>query len=66
MLYHIALGIPEMEALWKNYHTGVCEGTLSEEDTQIYRKWGKAMKLLAQNPRHPGLRTHEIKELSRR
>lgn len=32
----------------------------------MYRKLGKAMKLLSENPRHPGLKSHEIRALTRR
>ena len=32
----------------------------------LYKKWGKALKLLSENPRHPGLQTHEIRELTDR
>ncbi|WBW50471.1 hypothetical protein O6R05_02700 [Peptoniphilus equinus] len=31
-----------------------------------YKELGKALKLLSENPRHPGLQTHEIQELTDR
>lgn len=66
MSYSIVMGIPEMETLWKKYQTGYREGTLSKKETQIYQKWGKALKFLAQDPHYPGLQTHEIDALTDR
>lgn len=41
-------------------------GTISKNEGILYQKWGKAMKLLSQDPRYPGLRTHDIQPLSKR
>ncbi|MFR3124556.1 MAG: hypothetical protein ACLTN0_03465 [Coprococcus phoceensis] len=32
----------------------------------MYKKWGKALKLLSADPGYPSLQTHEIEPLSRR
>jgi len=32
----------------------------------LYKKWGKALKLLSADPGYPSLQTHEIEPLSRR
>ena len=65
-MFSIRLGVPEMEFRW----TDLCEkanaGKLGAEENQLFRKWGKAMALLASDPRHPGLNSHEIGPLSRR
>ena len=66
MAYRIRLGVPEMAALWDRLKSGNADGTARREEQKLYRKLGKAMKLLSENPRHPGLRSHEISALTRR
>lgn len=66
MEFLIRLGVPEMSALWEGLRQGHAEGTLPKQEEELYQKWGKAMKLLAGNPFHPSLRTHEIAPLSKR
>ena len=58
MQFLIRMGIPEMEDLWSKLQSEYRSGTISKKDTSLYKKWGKALKLLSDNPRHPGLRTH--------
>ena len=65
-MYTIRLGIPEMQALWDELSTKVSKGTAGRNDERLYRQLGKAMKLLSNDPRHPGLRSHEIAALSAR
>jgi len=60
------MGVPEMHARWIKLQTGFREGSLSKDDNGLYKKWGKALKLLSEDPMHTGLRTHEIDALSRR
>lgn len=66
MAYRIRLGVPEMAALWNGLKSGNDSGTASRDEQTMYRKLGKAMKLLSENPRHPGLKSHEIRALTRR
>ena len=66
MQFLIRMGIPEMEDLWSKLQSEYRSGTISKKDTSLYKKWGKALKLLSDNPRHPGLRTHDIEELTER
>lgn len=66
MRFAIRLGIPEMLALWQSLCEKKNAGTLAGEEARLYKKWGKAMALLAQNPNYPGLHTHEIPQLSKR
>lgn len=66
MVYDVVMGLPEMKALWENLQQRHIDGTISKEDESLYKKWGKTMKLIAQNPFHPSLQTHEIKPLSKR
>lgn len=65
-MYAIRLGIPEMESFWTDLQSKANAGTLKKDEAQLYKKLGKAMALLAMDPRHPGLQSHEIEALSRR
>ena len=47
MKFYIHLGIPEILALWTKLKTANAEGTISKSDSQLFKKWGKAMKLLS-------------------
>ena len=62
----IRMGIPEMKKRWDDLQNGYRQGTLSRKDEQLYRKWGKAMKLLSADPMHVSLHSHAIDVLSRR
>jgi len=65
-MFSIRLGVPEMEALWADLSGKAKEGTLGKDEGTLYKKMGKAMALLANDPKHPGLHSHEIAALSRR
>ena len=66
MKFNIRLGIPEILELWSILQDKRQKGTLSKEEESLYKKWGKAMAHLSQNPQHPGLHSHEIPQLSKR
>lgn len=66
MTFVIRMGIPNMVAFNDALTAGARGGTLSRDETTLFKQWRKALGHLAQNPRHPGLRTHEIEPLSRR
>ena len=65
-MYSIRLGVPEMTALWADLSEKAKNGTLSKDEGLLYKKMGKAMALLSNDPKHPGLHSHEIAALSRR
>ena len=65
-MYTIHMGIPEMAELWNTLSARVKAGTADKDESKLYKKLGKALRLLAQNPRHTGLETHEISSLSKR
>jgi len=65
-MFVIRLGVPEMEDLWSDLSGKAKSGTLGKDEENLYKKIGKAMVLLANDPRHPGLKSHEIEALSRR
>ena len=60
------MGIPEMLELWMRLHKGSMDGSISKADATLYKKWGKALKLLSGNPFYPSLHTHEIPDLTKR
>ena len=66
MRFNIRMGIPEMEVLWFSLQRESPSGTINKKDASLYKKWGKALKLLSDNPRHPSLQTHDIRELTER
>ena len=66
MTYKILLGVPEMQEFWKKLCSAVESDTATPDEVKLYNKMGKVMLHLSQNPRHPGLETHEIAPLSRR
>ncbi|MES2201311.1 MAG: hypothetical protein V4498_03585 [candidate division FCPU426 bacterium] len=65
-MFKIRLGIPEIDALWSDLNARNLGDGLNGDDARLFKKWGKAMALLSDNPRHPGLNSHEIDPLSRR
>ena len=65
-MYKIKLGVPEMKSLWENLSSKVKNKTANKDEEKQYKKIGKALKLLSENPRYPGLQTHEIDSLSKR
>ncbi len=65
-MYTIRMGIPEMDAFWSSLESKIANETASKDELKLYKKIGKALVLLANNPRHPGLNSHEITSLSRR
>lgn len=66
MGFNIRMGIPEMEALWRDLQTKYRSGTIKKKEEQLYKKWGNALKKLSEDPMYPSLKTHEITDLSRR
>ena len=66
MMYAIHMGVPEMEDLWNDLQVKVRTGTANKDEEKLYNLLGKALRLLSQNPRHPGLHTHDIDALTAR
>lgn len=62
-MFSIRLGVPEMEALWADLSEKARKGTLGKDEGTLYKKMGKAMTLLSNDPKHPGLHSHEIEAL---
>jgi hypothetical protein len=66
MTFQIFMGLPEMEALWKELLNKSQRNKLSSDERAFLDKWIKALEYLSQNPKHPSLQTHEIDDLSRK
>jgi hypothetical protein len=60
------LGVPEMTEQWEDFSSKAANATLGKDEEKLYKKWGKAMVLLANDPQYPGLHSHKIDALSRR
>ena len=58
--------VPEMRTLWDDLLKRGQEAKLSTEESSFFNRWSKAVEFLSSNPRHPGLQTHEIDDLSRK
>ncbi|HUW40667.1 MAG TPA: hypothetical protein VMV90_06620 [Rectinemataceae bacterium] len=56
--------MPEMVALWDVLCAKAAKHELGKDEEKLYKKWGKAMALLASDPQHPGLHNHEKVRLS--
>lgn len=66
MPYEVVMGVPEMRDLWQYLEEGAKAGTLNREERELAKKFAKAVKHLGGNPRHTGLQSHEIDELTER
>ena len=66
MSFAIRMGISEMLALWTDLSQKNTAGTISKKELSLYNKWGKAMRLLSQDPSYPSLHTHDIEPLTKR
>ena len=60
------MGIPEMEEYWNRLNLKYRDGSLKGDDKKIFKKFVKALKFLQNDPKYPGLRTHEISQLTKR
>ncbi|MBR1486617.1 MAG: hypothetical protein IJ597_05120 [Synergistaceae bacterium] len=58
------MGIPEMKKFWIELEMKIKSGKANKNEQRVHKKLDKALKLIAKNPRHPGLHTHEISKLS--
>lgn len=66
MPFKIRMGVPEMEKYWEDLSSRHAVGRLTSEEMKRFKKLVKALSLLQQNPRHTGLASHEIDDLSNR
>ncbi len=62
----IRMGVPEMDALWNDLTTKADQKQLKGDDKKLFKKLTKTLDHLRQNPKHPGLESHDIDELTKR
>ncbi|MCA1803042.1 MAG: hypothetical protein LC662_11335 [Rhodothermaceae bacterium] len=60
------MGVPDMEAFWQDMLQRRKSNTLKADEKELFTRFGKAISNLSLNPKHPGLRTHEIEPLSKK
>jgi hypothetical protein len=60
------MGVPELEAWWNDLSARKLQGRLDKDEEKFFQKLVKALGFLGQNPRHPGLASHEIDDLTRK
>lgn len=65
MKYSIVMGVPEMEKYWSDL-CARAELKQLGKDKNLFKKLVKTLNFISNNPRHPGLKTHEIKKLTER
>ncbi len=65
-MFSIHMGIPEMEKFWTVLQEKVHSGKSSANEEKLYKLIGKTLILLANDPKYPGLQSHEISSLSAR
>jgi len=58
------MGLPEMDAFWSDLSTRKEQNNLDKDEERFFKKLVKALVFLSQNPRHPGLASHEIDDLT--
>jgi hypothetical protein len=58
------MGVPEMASVWSDLSTRHQQGKLDRHEERFFKKLVKALGFLSENPRHPGLQTHEIDTLT--
>jgi hypothetical protein len=64
--FSIVWGVPHAAALWEDLCAKADAGTLDGTEKRLFKKLFKFAELLSNNPRHPGLSTHPISDLSAR
>ncbi len=65
-MFTIHMGIPEMKAFWDELKTKKDSGKATKTEQDEYKKIGKALALLSNDPRHPGLNSRDIPSLTAR
>ncbi len=65
-MFKIHMGVPEMKEFWDSLKNNVKAGKANKDEQRLYKKIGKALRLLSSNPQYPGLQSHEISALTKR
>ena len=65
-MFDIKFGKPEVYDFWCNLKEKVDSKTANKDEIKKYKKLGNTFWKISNNPKHPGLNSHEIKALSKR
>lgn len=65
-MFNIRMGIPEMKRLWDDLCKKSADKSATKDEQLLYKKLGKTLLHLSNNPKHPGLCSHDIDELTKR
>ena len=65
-MFEIRLGIPKMQKFWFDLCEKVSNNFANKDEIKLHKKMLKCFRLLANNPFHNSLNTHEISVLSSR
>lgn len=60
------MGISEMQKLWNNLEKKFREKSANKNEIKLFKLLVNCFSKLSQDPRYPGLCTHEIEALSKR
>lgn len=66
MPFIVRKGVPDILELWKRLLKGYRQDQLDAEDRELFKKLAKAVERLRDDPFYPGLKSHEIADLTRR
>lgn len=55
-----------MDIFWNDLKQKADAGVLNKTEKRFFNKLVKVLGFLSENPRHPGLSSHEIKKLTKR
>ena len=65
-MYKIRMGIPEMQELWNTLEKKYKEQTANKNELKLFKLLVSCFLILSNDPRYPGLCTHDIDALTRR
>lgn len=60
----IWMGVPEMQEYWDDLSSRYDLNELDNNELKEFKKLVKCIQMLGNNPKHPGLNSHEISSLS--
>ena len=66
MRFVVRMGVPEMAAFWAHLVEGRRNDSLTPEEGGFADKLANALTHLRDDPRHPGLESHDIPDLTRK
>ena len=65
-MYKIRMGIPQMQELWENLEKKYKEQTATKNELKLFKLLVSCFSKLSNDPRYPGLCTHDIEALTKR